>query len=200
MIPDEVEVIGRNAREFSEMYNYVFTAGGVGPTHDDVTMAGIAEGFGVKIVSHPEIRRFLSAKYSSILNEAILKMTEVPEGAEVIIFKDARFPIVTFKNIYIFPGIPEYLKKKFSLLRERFRSLPFYFKKFLLKARESEIAEILNSSVKECPDVTFGSYPVTGNPEYSVVVTAESRSDTSLSNAVNSFLNKLPADKLVRVE
>jgi FAD synthetase len=62
VIPDEIEAIGREVREFSERYDYVFTSGGVGPTHDDVTMAGVAKGFGVRLIRHPEILRILSLR------------------------------------------------------------------------------------------------------------------------------------------
>src|SRR4030067_197205 len=82
VIPDETETIGIEAFEFSNQYDYVFTSGGVGPTHDDVTMAGIASGFGVKLAMHPEIRNILSARYKNNLNSVIMKMAEVPEGAE----------------------------------------------------------------------------------------------------------------------
>ncbi len=200
VIPDEEEVIGREVREFSDKYDYVFTSGGVGPTHDDVTMSGIAKGFGLKTMIHPDLEKFLTAKYNSQLNKAVLKMTEVPEGAEIIVTSTIRFPIVVFKNIFIFPGIPEYLRTKFSLIKERFRTSPIYLKKLFLSARESEIACILNESVAENADVTFGSYPVVGNKEYSVIVIAESKSADSLHKAVEYFLNRLPENKLVRIE
>ena len=200
VIPDEIGSIATEASEFSNTYDYVFTSGGVGPTHDDVTMAGIAKGFGVKLTSHPEIKNFLSEKYNNQINAAVLKMTEVPEGADVIFFENIRFPIISFRNIFIFPGIPEYLKNKFSLIKERFRCPAFYLRRVFLNVRESDIAGILNEVVAENEGVDFGSYPVLGNPEYMVIVTAESRSDISLKKAVDCFLSRLPSGRLVRVE
>jgi len=200
VIPDDVEIIGREAAEFSRSYDYVFTSGGVGPTHDDVTMAGIARGFGVKLIGHPEIKKILSFRYNSSLNNAVLKMADVPEGSEVIFREEMRFPVISFKNIFIFPGIPEYLKNKFSLIKERFRSSRFYLKKLFLNAHESEIADILNSVVAENKDVTFGSYPVVGKPEYRVMVTAEARAEKVLNKALDELIGRIPKDKLVRVE
>ncbi len=107
IIPDNIEIIGREVTDFSGSYDYVFITGGVGPTHDDVTIAGIAKGFGVRIIRHPEIRKILSARFNNSLNNAVMKMTEVPEGAEIIFREGMRFPAITFKNIFIFPGIPE---------------------------------------------------------------------------------------------
>ena len=75
VIPDEIEVIGSETVEFSRSYDFVFTSGGVGPTHDDVTMAGIAAGFGVDLVKNTEIRELLCSRYKSDLNSAIVKMT-----------------------------------------------------------------------------------------------------------------------------
>lgn len=200
VIPDDIDTIGRDAVEFSERYDYVFTTGGVGPTHDDVTIAGIAKGFGVKIVMHPEIKKILSLRYSGSFNNAIMKMTEVPEGAEIIFIEGMRFPAILFKNIFIFPGIPEYLRNKFSLIKERFRSSAFFLKRLFLNAHESDIAEILNGVVSESKNVTFGSYPVLGKPEYRVIVTAESRSESSLNKAVDKLIKRLPESILAGVE
>jgi molybdenum cofactor synthesis domain-containing protein len=200
VIPDDIDTIGREAVEFSERYDYVFTTGGVGPTHDDVTIAGIAKGFGVKIIMHPEIKKILSLSYRGSFNNAIMKMTEVPEGAEIIFVEGMRFPAILFKNIFIFPGIPEHLRNKFLLIKERFRSSAFYLKRLFLNAHESDIADILNAVVLESKDVIFGSYPILGKPEYRIIVTAESRSEISLSTAVDKLIRKLPESVLVRVE
>ncbi len=79
VITDDVEEIALEANRFSTSYDYVFTSGGVGPTHDDVTMAGIAKGFDVDLVVHDGIRQILYDRYKDIVNSAVLKMTEVPE-------------------------------------------------------------------------------------------------------------------------
>ncbi len=200
VIPDEIEIIGREAVEFSNRYDYVFTTGGVGPTHDDVTMAGIAKGFGVKLIKHPEIKKILYSRFNSSLNDAVLKMAEAPEGADLFVMEGIRFPVVSFKNIIIFPGIPEHLKKKFALIKERFRSSIFFLKRLFLNAHESDIAGILNIAVAENTDVIFGSYPVVGIPEYRIIVTAESKSEGSLNKALDNLISKLPEDIVVRVE
>ncbi len=200
VIPDDIEIIGKEVFEFSKTYDYVFTSGGVGPTHDDVTMAGIAKGFGVKLIRHPEIEKFLSTRYNTQFNEAILKMTEVPEDAEVFFFEDIRFPIVSFRNIFIFPGIPEYFRNKFSLIKEKFRSSPFYLKRLFLDTHESVIADILSSVVSENTDIDIGSYPVVGNPEYRIMVTIESKSESSLNKAFAELIKRLPEKILVRIE
>jgi len=200
VIPDEIEIIGREVVAFSGMYDYVFTSGGVGPTHDDVTMAGIARGFGVNLVSHEGLKRILYSRYKDMVNSSVLKMTEVPEGSEIDYHENMRFPVVSFKNISIFPGIPEYMQNKFSIIKERFRSSVFYLKRLYLNCHESNIAETLNRVVEKYKDVTFGSYPVLGKPDFKVIITAETKSEELLNTALNELIDRLPGDLLVRVE
>ena len=128
VIPDDVDSIGLEVKQFSRDFDYVFTTGGVGPTHDDVTMQGIASGFGVNLVQNAELLNVLTSRYTGAMNEWVLKMAEVPEDSEIIANKDTRFPVVLFKNIFIFPGIPEYLRSKFPLVRDRIISAPYYMK------------------------------------------------------------------------
>lgn len=200
VIPDDIKIIGSEAAEFSRHYDFVFTSGGVGPTHDDVTMEGIAKGFAVKLVSHPRFVEYFRSKYGWPLNNAILKMTEVPEGSEIIDLNNMSFPLVLFRNIFVFPGIPEYLRNKFSLIKERFRFSAFYLKRIFLDANESDIAEILNAIVAENKDVSFGSYPILDNPEYRIIVTIESKSEGSVIKAVEELMRRIPNKIIVRVE
>jgi molybdenum cofactor synthesis domain-containing protein len=200
VIPDDAEVIGNEAAAFSKAYDYVFTSGGVGPTHDDVTMEGIAKGFRGRIIPHPELVRRFQAHYGGRCNAAVMKMAEVPEGAEIIDPGDMSFPVVSFRNIFIFPGIPKYLAEKFSAIKERFRCAAFHLKRLFLNANESDVAEILNRTVSVHGDVTFGSYPILDNPEYKVIVTAESKSPDALGRSVAELMERLPGGAVVRVE
>lgn len=200
VIPDDIETIGNEAALFSKSYDHVFTSGGVGPTHDDITMEGIARGFDVRLIRHPGLEKFFRLQYRGSLNAALMKMADAPEGAEIILLNDMQLPVVLFGNIFIFPGIPEYLREKFSAVKERFRCAAFYLKRLFLDADESDIAAILNSVVAENIEVAFGSYPILGNAEYKIIVTAESKSSGSLDKAVKDLLSRLPEDVIVRVE
>ncbi len=199
-IPDDVEIIGKEVAVFSDKYDYVFTSGGVGPTHDDVTMAGIARGFSVKLVENQDIVKILRTHFDESINSAVLKMANVPEGTEVIISEGVRFPVISFKNIFIFPGIPEYMQNKFSIISERFRSSEFHLKRLFLNIHESYFAEILNEVVAENRDVDFGSYPVVGKPDYRVMITAESKIKESLEKALDDLTGRLPEDAIIRIE
>ena len=87
-----------------------------------------------------------------------------------------------------------------SAIKERFRTSAFYLKRFFLNANESDIANILNIAVAENPDVVFGSYPILGNPDHKIIVTAESKSENALAKAVNNLLAGFPKNIIVRVE
>jgi molybdenum cofactor synthesis domain-containing protein len=200
VIPDNTEVIGNEAREFAGQYDLVLTSGGVGPTHDDVTMEGIARGFGARLIRHPRLEEYFRLKYGDQMNQAVLKMAEVPEGAEIIDFSDMSFPLVMFGNIFVFPGIPEYLRNKFSLIKERFRSSAFYLRRLFLNANESDIAEILNILVAESRDVSFGSYPILGNPEYRIIITAESKSEDAVRRSMDELIRRIPENIIARVQ
>ncbi|MDO8282927.1 MAG: competence/damage-inducible protein A [Thermodesulfovibrionia bacterium] len=199
VIPDELDVIGKEARDFSVAYDFVFTTGGVGPTHDDVTMEGIAQGFGVRLVRSPLIRNILSSLYDS-MNDAVLKMADVPDGSDIIFNEKMRFPVVNFKNIYIFPGIPGYLKNKFPLIRERFASSSIYLNKIFLKTRESDVAAVLSELDSSENGITIGSYPILECDDFNLIVTVESRSMDSLERAMRKLIEKLPGEGIIKIE
>ncbi|MBL7049605.1 MAG: competence/damage-inducible protein A [Nitrospira sp.] len=200
IIPDEIELIGSEVSEFSSQYNYVFTSGGVGPTHDDVTMAGIAMGFGVKLVESDEIREMLHSRFRYEVNNAVMKMALVPEGSTIEFREDLRFPVVSYRNIYIFPGIPEFLRNKFQFIKEKFRGEAFFLKRLYLNSHESLIADILSSIVRDNLSVMFGSYPIMDNPDYRIIITAESKTEEDLKNAVAQLITELPEGILVKAE
>ena len=114
----------------------------IGIVQDDKVV--YAKGFGVKLIEHQEIKNILCSRFNQDVNSAILKMAKVPEGTEVIAGGSIRFPVILYKNVFIFPGIPEYMKSKFSFIRERFRSSEFHLKRLFLNSHESSFAEILN--------------------------------------------------------
>jgi len=124
VIPDDLDDIADTVCRFSERFDYVFTSGGVGPTHDDLTMAAIARAFGTQVVIAPQIERMLRDYWGESLQEANLRLARVPEGAELVP-EGAKWPAVKYRNIYMLPGVPALFKKKFDSIRERFRRAPF---------------------------------------------------------------------------
>jgi len=191
-------MISREAALFSGAFDFVFTTGGVGPTHDDITMSGIAKAFGVQLIRHPVLERTFHERYGKAANDAIMKMAEVPEGAEIVEFGTNNFPLVVFK-IFIFPWHSALSAGKIHPCRERFRTSEFFVKRIYLRANEADIAAILNAVVEKNECVTFGSYPILGNDDYQIIVTAESKIRADLHKSLEELLQKLPQDIIVKV-
>ena len=198
VIPDEVDLIAREVAAFSGDFDHVFTSGGVGPTHDDVTIEGVARGMGVPVVRHPVLAGLLERYYGDRLNEANLRMAEVPEGAELV-GENLRFPCVKIRNVYVLPGVPEIFRQKFDAIRDRFHDEPFHLKNVFVGIGEGTLADYLNDLLRDFPLLILGSYPEFSNPEYRVKVTLESRDRAYVERALEQFLRRLPAAAVVRV-
>jgi molybdenum cofactor synthesis domain-containing protein len=199
VIPDEVALIADEVAAFSRDFDVVFTSGGVGPTHDDVTMEGVARAMGVPVVRHPALASLLERYYKDRISAAHLRMAEVPEGAELVSGESLRFPTILMRNVYILPGVPEIFRQKFDALRERFRDEPIHLKNVFVRIGEGSLAEYLNGLLAVFPLLLLGSYPEFSNPEYQVKVTLESRDRGYLEQALTDFLARLPADAVVKV-
>jgi len=199
IIPDNIDEIANEVRKFSKNYNFVFTSGGIGPTHDDVTIEGISKAFNVRTVIDPTLKAFLEIKLGKLSPEQ-LKMAEVPEGAELINDNSLSFPLIKFLNVYILPGIPQLLRKKFFAIEKLFNEPVVFLKKIFLNESESEVAPLLNDIVKRFKTVKIGSYPVLDNAEYSVMVTMESLDNISLEAASASLIQMISKEKLVKIE
>ncbi|HLB94832.1 MAG TPA: competence/damage-inducible protein A [Nitrospiria bacterium] len=200
VVPDEESAIAEEVATCSRRYDWLFTTGGVGPTHDDVTIAGIARGLGRKVVRDPQLEAIIKKEYGPSVNEASLKLAEVPEGAELLMADGLHFPIVTIANIYIFPGIPRATRRKFTAIKALFQDTPFFIKKVYLKEREEEIAHDLHAILKSFPHLLLGSYPVTDRTDYHVILTLESKDAAYLESAFRKLLELIPKDKIVKTE
>jgi FAD synthetase len=199
-IQDEIELIGHEVATFSQHFNFVFTSGGVGPTHDDVTIDGVAHGFGLKVVRHPEIEQRMRVRLGDQVNDARLRMANVPEGATLLATEALFAPIVYIHNVYIFPGIPKILQERFHAIKEMFRDTPYHLKNVYVKYGEGVIAGMLNDLLVKFPQLMLGSYPVLDLPDYKVKVTLESKDPGYLDRALQVFVASLPKDAVLRID
>ena len=199
VVPDEVDVIATELAVCTQAWDIVFTSGGVGPTHDDVTMEGVARALGVPVIRHPVLIELLRQYYGDRLTETHLKMAEIPEGAELVGSERLRFPTIVAGNVFILPGVPEIFRQKFEAIRERFRDTPYHLKNVFVRIGEGTLADYLNALLRDFPTLLLGSYPELANPEYRVKVTLESRDVSYLERALEAFLAQLPAAAVVKV-
>ncbi len=198
-IPDTPEVIGKTVMEFSRRFNWVFTSGGIGPTLDDLTVASIANAFGANLYESPKIMEAIYSYRGENMTDAHRRMAMIPEGSELIEYKKGRPPQLQFHNIFIFPGIPEFLKMRFSGIRERFRTTPIVMKQIFLKADEGDIAASLDETQGAFPEIQLGSYPKISGSDYNVKLTLECRDEEYLQKACDFLCELLRDESILRI-
>jgi molybdenum cofactor synthesis domain-containing protein len=193
VIPDELELISTEVRVFSHSFDYVFTTGGVGPTHDDLTMNGVAAAFGRRILRNADLEASLRHFYSPELIDGNLRMADIPEGSRLVGVQGLWFPVVSLENVYIFPGVPEILQRKFQRIKETFRDSPFHLREIFLNADEGQIAAALHRLLADFPDLLLGSYPYFDNRVYSIKLTLESKDAAYVDRAYAQLVEALAA-------
>ena len=200
VIPDVVDTIAEETRRFSEAYDYVFTSGGIGPTHDDVTMESIAKAFDQELRLDEQMCARIERAQKEPLNDAMKKMALMPEGANAIDVSDLWFPVIVIENVHILPGIPQLFEKKFLSIRDRFAGVPIHLTRVFVTRHESDIAEDLHALLRDFSELMLGSYPRIGEPDYRVMLTLESRDADYLKRATESLCERLPSETIFKVE
>ena len=161
IIPDIEKIIVENINELRKISDYVFTTGGIGPTHDDITAASVAKAFGLKYEVHQEAYKILESYYKpGEFNEGRQKMIWMPENAELILNPTSGAPGFSVKNVYCLPGVPSILKSMLGGLKNKIvGGKPILSHTISLRTVESEIANSLTKVQNENKDVEIGSYP-----------------------------------------
>src|SRR3954469_6688451 len=157
-VPDEVPLIVDGLARCRSHARWVFTSGGIGPTHDDVTIAAVAQAFGRKVVHDDKLLGMLQAHFK-VLNAARRRLAEVPEGATVVWSEGHLFPVITVDTVVVLPGVPSLLRDGFAMFRERLGAAPIHSRAVYFSVGESVLAEHLDATVAAFPAVAIGSYP-----------------------------------------
>ena len=162
VVPDDMERIGAAVNALRDGYDYLFTTGGIGPTHDDITVDAIAAALGVPVVVHPAARAALEAHYATRggITEARLRMARVPESAELIENPMSGAPGIRIGNIFILAGVPHIAGLMLEALSGRLEGgKPVLSETIGCWAPESEVADILRETERAHPGSQIGSYP-----------------------------------------
>jgi molybdenum cofactor synthesis domain-containing protein len=200
VIADDLDSIAKEVAECSLRFDYVFTSGGVGPTHDDVTIEGIARAFDGSVVRNPELEAMLRAYFGESIDESRLRMADTPDGSELIREKGMRWPVIATRNVFILPGVPELFRSKFEAISERFRAEPFHTCAIYTREDEFDISPRLHDVAAKHPDVDIGSYPTFTREDYRVKITIESKEESSVVRARQALLELLDPVSLVKPE
>ena len=195
VIPDIESTIIDTVNHLRKVNNYVFTTGGIGPTHDDITAQSISKAFGIKYKIHKEAYKILEAYYKpGEFNEGRQKMIWMPENANLILNPTSGAPGFNVENVFCLPGVPSILKSMLGGLKNRIvGGDPILSYTISLRTVESEIANSLTKVQDNNLDVEIGSYPFfqAGKLGVSIVIRSENQSKIDNCNAqILEFVNK----------
>jgi molybdopterin-biosynthesis enzyme MoeA-like protein len=198
---DDIDTIVADLNALRVTHDVVFTSGGVGPTHDDVTLPAVAKAFDRTLTRAAEIERLIRGYHGERTTEDHLRMADVPLGARLIASSDVPWPTVAVENVYVLPGVPEIFRMKFGALRPELSSgKSFVSAAVYTQCDEGEIAAQLAAVAARYPDTFVGSYPRFRASEYKLKLTVDGEDETRVRAAIKDILAFIPSDKLVRSE
>lgn len=196
IIPDVPAVIADTLNECRAKYSYVFTTGGIGPTHDDITTACVAQAFGVNVVRNAEAERRLREYYGDKVNDMRLRMADVPDHKDVELIDNhiSVAPGYRIENVFIFAGVPSVAKAMFEAIVPRIKGGdPVYSQAVDAHVREGEIAQRLAEIQSAYPTVTIGSYPFMRFDKLGTSIVARSTDKSAISKAISDVGDAMKA-------
>lgn len=200
-VPDRIELISAEVQTLSRAHEWLFTSGGVGPTHDDVTLAGVAAAFDCAVVRHPDFEARIRLQYAHRLEEAHLRMADVPEGSVLVTGNPPTWPVVRKENVWIMPGVPEVFRMKLAVVQESLPKRPgFRTHSVYTNLDEGQLAPLLEEVVAAYPEVEVGSYPKWFDPTHKTKLTFDGQNAAKVAEASAHFVALLPTGEPQRIE
>ena len=171
------------------------------PTHDDMTLPAVAKAFERRLVRAEEIASLIRGYHGERTTDAHLRMADVPEGAELISNEHVRWPTVAVENVFVFPGVPEIFRMKFTVLRERLSGgQPYFSRASYTLCDEGQIATLLMDLERSATGVSIGSYPTFNQADYRTKVTFDGTNLNACMAVQQAFEAAIPSGSLVRSE
>ena len=202
VIPDVEDIIVDTLNLLRSTYDYVFTTGGIGPTHDDITAMSVSRAFGIKYEVHKEAFKILEAYYQpGEFNEGRQKMAWLPENANLILNPTSGAPGFNVENVFSLPGVPSILKSMLGGLTNRIvGGKPIKSLTISLRTVESEIAKSLTKVQNKNMDVEIGSYPFFHAGKLGVSIVLRSEQQSKIDNCSAQILNFIKEKKIEIVD
>ena len=194
VVPDVTGRIVEAVNALRASNDYLFTTGGIGPTHDDITVDAIAEALGVPVVVHPKARSVLEDYYASRggLNEARLRMARVPEGAQLIENRMSGAPGIRCGNIFVLAGVPHIATLMLEALSGQLEGgKPLLSRTIGCWTAESEVSEMLASTEKAHPGCQIGSYPFFREGKVGANFVVRSTDQQALNHCISDLVARL---------
>jgi molybdenum cofactor synthesis domain-containing protein len=196
VVPDEAARIVAAVNALRHSYDYLFTTGGIGPTHDDITVDAVAGALGVEVVVHPKARAALEAWYAQRggITDARLRMARVPEGAELIENPTSGAPGIRCGNIFILAGVPHIAAAMLEGLTGRLQGgRPLLSRTIGCRVPESEVADMLRETERAHEGCQIGSYPFFRDGRYGANFVIRSADEAALGGCEADLLARLEA-------
>jgi molybdopterin-biosynthesis enzyme MoeA-like protein len=201
VVPDEVDAIVDALSRARAVAAHVFTSGGIGPTHDDITVRSVALALGRKVVRLPEMEALIHEHYGSDATAEAMRLADVPEGAELLYQEGVWYPTLTCNRVYMLPGVPQLFRIQLETVLARIPGAPIVLRCLYLSLGEAQIARVLDEVALAMPHVAIGSYPTFDpNAGYRVKVTLEHAEAEVVDEATARVVAGLPADSILRRE
>jgi molybdenum cofactor synthesis domain-containing protein len=203
-VPDVMDDVIAAVDRARRRADWVFTSGGVGPTHDDVTVAAVARALGRPVSRSPELVKAIRAIHREHHGgedppEVALRMADVPEGTRLL--GDASYPTLVAANVVMLPGVPQFFRFQFDRIAHLLEAPPFRLARVFLSREEGDIAPALDAVAHAHPAVEIGSYPrFDAGADYRVLVTLEAKDGVAVGGALTALLAALPAGAVIRTE
>lgn len=193
MVLDDIPTIATEVKALASTHDWLFTSGGVGPTHDDVTVEGVASAFGRTVHEDPVLAQLLHEHYQERITPGHLRMALVPSGAALEVSPEVRWPTIRVENTFLLPGVPEIFRMKLPVALACIGAAqPFVSRVVYTKMDEGDLKVLLDAVVARFPDVEVGSYPKWQNPTYKTKLTFDGRDGARVDAARDAFVALLP--------
>ncbi len=198
VIPDIENTIIETVNVLRKKYDYIFTSGGIGPTHDDITAQSIAKAFEIDYVKHEEGYKILERYYKpGEFNEGRQKMIWMPKDAKLILNPTSGAPGFSVENVFCLPGVPSILKSMLGGLKNSIiGGKPILSKTISLRTVESEIANSLSEVQNKNVDVEIGSYPFFQAGKLGVSIVIRSEDQNKINNCASQILEFVKVKKI----
>ncbi|MCG8556734.1 MAG: competence/damage-inducible protein A [Proteobacteria bacterium] len=199
--PDVQEEIAADICALCGRYDYVFTSGGVGPTHDDLTLPAVAQALNRPLILHEELAQHVRTIYGARCNPNHMRMAHVPQGTTLVFGPKLRWPVIALGSLFVLPGVPEIFSMKLDALKIHLRQPHgFITRAVYALCDEGEVADCMQQLAQSHPDVAIGSYVKWQAKDYNLKVTFDGTDPIAVSRVLARFVKNLPAGSLVRVE
>jgi molybdenum cofactor synthesis domain-containing protein len=203
IIPDDIGTIAATIQQFIKSYDYVASSGGIGPTHDDVTLDAVAQALKRPLEIHQEARRYFEAakvragRGEKELSLVQLKMLTYPQASQVYFSEPLWLGLIRIDNLFILPGVPSMFKQLIENYAGLFNGTQFYREIIYTDRFESTIAEVLGQAQHRFAQLKIGSYPQEVGLGFRVMVTIEGREEQLVHDAAQEILPAIDGRKII---